>query len=263
MSSLTSCRVGQLRAGLGYGTPDEARMTSKAILIATLLLIPSLATATPCRKRVRSAKSAVKERRVPRKLGPKAGDTIPYIQKGSFFGLGVEHYLGSPVSIFVEGGINPFEDFDGDTEQFGFFRSEFPSPVVPSGFAEGGFSYLVNAGARLHALRKSRFDPYFGVGAGYYGYHVETNKGGGALNGGSVLLRLGSGVRYHFGRFNVAFDGGWYPLEIARLQTGDSRFPVRSDPSSSIPGADGEIAGADDAWMWNRFTAAFNVGFRF
>lgn len=239
-------------------------MTKYATLIAALLLIPSVATAKPCRHRAK--KGAVAERRAAKRTGPDAGATIPYIQHGSFFGVGLEHYVSARLGLYAEAGVDPFEDFgaeddDREHDHFGRLTSEFPMPVIPGEFVSGGFSYLANVGARMHMLRKSRFDPYLSAGASYYGYHIETVKAEGALDGGSFLLRLGSGVRYHFGRFNVAFDAGWYPWEFARIENGATRFPVRSDGDTFDP--DGNFADGDEAWVWNRFTAAFNVGFRF
>lgn len=240
----------------------EAHMNPKAILIAAILLIPSVAAAKPCRSKAH--KGATAERSWSRKSGPTAGSTIPYIQHGSFFGVGLEHYLASALGLYAEAGINPFEDFGADDardddDHFGPLRSEFPMPVIPESFVTGGFTYLANVGARVHVLPKSRFDPYLSAGASYFGYHVDTAKAEGNLDGGSFLLRIGTGVRYHFGRFNIAFDAGWYPWEWARVENDTARFPVSSD----VLAFDGTFDGEDEAWVWNRFTAAFNVGFRF
>lgn len=235
----------------------------RAILIAGVLLVPALAEARPCRKRAVKPKASVTEHHRARRPGPQSGDTIIYSKKGSFFGLGVEHYLSKGLSLAVEGGVGPLDGYrDRDGDLVGPFGANFPTPVVPSSFEAEGFSYIATAAARFHGFRGRRFNPYFGAGVSYFGYHVETPKGGGGnLDGASLLLRLGAGVRYHFGRLAVGFDSGWYPLEIARMEYGGNLFPVSA--SGDPVGDDGELRDGDDAWVWNRFTASFNVGFRF
>lgn len=185
-----------------------------------------------------------------RSRAPERGSVLLTARKGSFIGGGLEVYPSDRWSLYLDAGFSGLDENREASDAAG--QVGFDIPGVASGDAQDALTYVIDAGKRVHLFRKRSFDVYLSMGLSWFGYDLENVKGL-RVSGGSVLARMGPGLRWHFGRFSAGVDLGWYPIEILRFQNDLAPGSGEGFRELEIP----------DRLQWDRFTASFRSGFRF
>lgn len=164
---------------------------------------------------------ALEEETVPwwRDRAPGRGSVVLTGQAGTFNGFGIEGYVTDVVGLHFDVGFSGLDLDDDDVNLSDTLEQNgFGLPAFQNGDIARGFTYMLDAGPRFHVLPKNPFDIFLGTGLSWFGYHLEP-YGERTVYGGSALVRLSGGMRWHFNRFVLGFDASWHPIELARFQS--------------------------------------------
>lgn len=184
----------------------------------------------------------------------RAGDVLVAPRVGyPMSGLGLEVMLSDRWALQLNVAGKRLEGAEADEDALGGLGG-FGVPQLLPGTRSSGFAHAQDLSVAFHFLPRSRWDLYASAGLGHVGYRLRA-EGADPVTGGSGYGRLGAGLAYHYRRFFVGIDLGWYPLEVLRYRIDEGERSAQAIP----PGDRGEWVALDA----RRVMGSWRFGLRF
>ena len=173
---------------------------------------------------------------------------------GGLIGGKIEGMASNSTGIQLRFQATGFDRDEHFREGFDNFlgNEEWGVPQVDPSQVERGFAHITDLNFAWHLFNRSRFDLHPTFGVAHFGYHVDLRRQA-SLQGGSVLLRFGLGLNWHWRRLFAGVDLGWYPYEVLRYEVVEQRDGDRDARDVEI----------DDRWDSRRLITSGHIGFRF
>ena len=174
---------------------------------------------------------------------------------GGFFGLKLEGMAGRVVGIqlrFQATGYDQDDYYRKDGPDNFLTNAEWGLPELNARDVRRAFGHLTDLNFAFHFFNKSRFDLHPTLGISHFGYDVDLREGPN-LTGGSLYLKAGLGLNWHWRRLFIGVDVSWYPYEILR-------YALVPDEDGDREAEDVEV---DDNFDERRIVTSAHVGFRF